>query len=76
MSIFEFRGGKRTVSEQEFLNYLTQLVDQCGSQVRLAKNLHISPSYLNDVLRRGKKPGDKLLKALNCERVILYKKLK
>lgn len=46
------------------------------SQRDLAKELDVSPQYLNDVLNERREPGESILKPLGLERVISYRKRK
>ena len=43
-----------------------------SSNAEVARELKISPQYLSDVLNDRKKPGDKILKALGLERLVVY----
>jgi hypothetical protein len=45
-----------------------------SSQAYVANELGISPQYLNDVLRRRREVGKKILDALGLERVVGYVK--
>lgn len=53
---------------------LRKLSEKAGGQRALARDLGISPSYLNDVILGRKKPGAKILTALGLERDARYVK--
>lgn len=48
-------------------------VKALGSQRALAKELGISQSYLNDVLKGRKEPGEGILAPMGLERVVTYR---
>ena len=52
------------------------LRERCGtaSQKLVAEQLGISPAYLNDVLRKRKEPGKKILDALGLVRHVTYRR--
>lgn len=54
------------------LAILHLIVVRHGSQKDAAKALGISAQYLNDVLLKRREPGEKLLRALGYQRVVLY----
>lgn len=43
------------------------------SQLRVAADMGVSPSYLSDVMTGHREPGPKILTALGLERVIRYR---
>lgn len=47
-----------------------------SSQADVAKQLGVSPQYLNDVLRSRRAIGKKILSAMGLERVVAYRKRK
>lgn len=57
-------------------NPMTELRSRVGasSQAQVAKDLGISPQYLNDVLNERREPGKKILQALGLERLVVYVK--
>ncbi len=57
----------------EFRKWLRSQVSQVGTQKQAAQQWKISTSYLSSVLRGTAQPGDKLLRALNLHREIIYK---
>lgn len=62
------------MTADEFVQYLQRLVDQAGSQDALATRLGISLPYLNDILRRRRAPGPKVLEPLGFQRVVTYER--
>ena len=52
------------------------LRDRCATagQARVATELAISRQYLNDLLQGLRRPGPKILQALDLERVVTYRK--
>ena len=62
----------RRMTKAELLRRLRFLSRQAGSQEALARQCRVSPSYLSDVLRGRREPGDKLLRALGILRVVEY----
>jgi predicted transcriptional regulator len=45
-----------------------------ASQVSVAADLGIKPSYLCDLLKGRREPGPKVLKALGLERIVTYRR--
>lgn len=62
------------MTADEFVQYLQKLVDQAGSQNALATRLGISLPYLNDILRRRREPGPKVLEPLGFQRIVTYER--
>lgn len=56
----------------EFTQYLKSQIHKAGSQKEFARLTGISESYLSDVLRSRRDPGEKLLKAVGVKRVVTY----
>ena len=46
-----------------------------SNQKQVAAELQVSQSYLSDVMRRSKEPGDSILKPLGLRRVIRYERI-
>lgn len=64
------------IYDTEWINVLDELdryLDSGLSQVELANKLEVSPAYLNDVLRKNRFPGPKILDMLGMEKVVLYR---
>lgn len=47
-----------------------------GSQVALAQEMGVSPTYLGDVIHGRKEPGKKILDALGLKRVVTYERIR
>lgn len=62
--------------EDDFVLAVLRYRLQSSSQVELARELGISASYLNDVLRGRREPGEKILKALKLRRVVSYERVR
>ena len=55
---------------------LRREVRLAGSQMALARRIGVSVSYLSDVLRRRRQPGDKILAPLGLARRASYQPTK
>lgn len=56
------------------MEYLRKHVAALGSQKNFADRADISEAYLSDVLRGARPIGDRILEALNFERVVTYRR--
>lgn len=63
------------MSEQGLIDFLKCMCSGSG-QKAAAKRLGISPQYLNDIIRKRREPGDKVLKALKLKKVISYRQVR
>lgn len=61
------------MNEQDILDRLRAAIEQVGSQRAFADQHGISLQYVNDVLRKRREPGQKILDALGIERVVIYR---
>lgn len=61
------------MNEQDVLERLRVAIEQAGSQSAFAEQHGISLQYVNDVLRKRREPGQKILNALGIERVVTYR---
>jgi hypothetical protein len=52
---------------------LRAAVDSVGDQKTWAQAQDLSPSYVNDVLRGRREPGESILVALGLERVVIFR---
>lgn len=59
----------------QLLDHIDKLVEEAGSQVALARQLNVSPTYLGDVMLRRAMPCKKLLAALGLRRVMTFEPL-
>lgn len=53
---------------------LSTYIEKAGSQKAAAKRLGVSPTYLSDIKKGRRDPGDKILTALGFKRVVIYEK--
>jgi DNA-binding transcriptional regulator YdaS (Cro superfamily) len=60
--------------EEDVLEYLRKTVAALGSQKNFAAKAEVSEQYLSDVLRGRLPVGSRILRALNFERVITYRR--
>jgi hypothetical protein len=49
---------------------------KAGSQAIWAQQHGVSASYVSDVIQGRREPGDKVLKALGLDRIIIYKRVR
>lgn len=61
------------MNEQDVLDRLRAAIELAGSQKRFAEQHGISLQYVNDVLRKRREPGQKILDALGIERFVNYR---
>lgn len=59
-------------TEEDVLIILKRQIDIFGSQSEFCRTFEISAGYVNDVVSGKRHPGDKILKALNLEKVVYY----
>ena len=53
---------------------LSEACRKAGSQVAWAQAHGVSAPYVNDVLRGNREPGNKILDALELDKVVTYRK--
>lgn len=58
---------------ENVIDRLRREIEAAGSQRQFAQKIGVSAAYLNDVMNRKREPGDKILKAINLQKVIVYK---
>ena len=61
------------MTHRQLISKLTDMAKESGSQTALAAKFGVSPSYLSEVLRGTRLPGDKILAALGLEKRIVFK---
>lgn len=61
------------LTEDEIMERLQAAITETGSQRSFADKHQISLQYINDVLRKRRKPGQKILDALGIERIVTYR---
>jgi hypothetical protein len=62
------------MTEEELLDAIRVKAAKIGGQSHLAKEWHISPAYLSDVLNQRRSPGESILSPLGLERIVTYRK--
>lgn len=62
------------MTEADVLRVLARECRRCGTQAEWAKAQGISPTYVSDVLKGRRAPGDSILAALGFERVVTYRR--
>jgi DNA-binding transcriptional regulator YdaS (Cro superfamily) len=63
---------KRSLSEDELLAELSSACEAAGGQAHWAKTAGLSATYVSDVLKRRRQPGDSICRALGYERQYAY----
>jgi Helix-turn-helix len=63
------------MNKDAFAATLERYIKQSGSQEMAAQRLGISASYLSDVKKGRREPGDKILAALGLKRVVGYERI-
>lgn len=63
------------MSKEKLIAYIKALIDEnyAGSQVAFAKNSGMSASYISDILKGRRDPGQKFLDAIGMKKIILYR---
>lgn len=57
---------------EQLILYMQMQIALAGSQKAFAKQCGISEQYLTDILKLRREPGEKILKALGWNRVVMY----
>lgn len=60
------------MSLQSFHSYFKEVIASYKTHTEAAVALKVSPQHISDLLSRHRKPGTKILTALNWEKVITY----
>lgn len=63
----------KTLTEQDVLQILRDLVAERGTQYSVANEIGVTPAYLSDVLRGARKPANKILEYLHLREEKIYK---
>lgn len=61
------------LTEQDIIDRLHVAIAKAGSQRAFAQQYKLSAAYVNDVVRRRREPGQKILDALGVDRVVTYR---
>lgn len=64
------------MTHEQLIDKLKDMAGKAGSQLTLAKQLGVSPSYLSDVLNGRREPGKAILCALDLQAITEYRKVK
>lgn len=64
------------ITKDELITIIVSQVQLSGSVSALSKKLGVSLSYLSDVLRGTREPGEKVLNSIGYKRVVLFEKTK
>lgn len=64
----------KQLDNKAVMDYLRKQVAALGSQQKFAERADVSEQYLSDVLRGVRPIGDRILAALNFERVVTYRR--
>lgn len=65
----------RTITHEKAMEILKEKVKEAGSQLQLAKQLDISPQFLNDIFLGRRSISDNLAQKLGYRRVINFVKM-
>lgn len=60
------------MDRDDVINKIHEALTEFDSQKTAAKKWHLSPSYLTDVLRGRRKPGQKILRVVGLQRIEAY----
>lgn len=58
------------MTEEEVYQRFLQAVEKAGGQRKFAKQLGLTPSYINDVVNKRRLISDRLLEHLGIERIV------
>lgn len=61
------------MNREQIVEKLYAMVEKVGSQAAVARELGVSPAYLNDILQGHRRPGKLILGALKLEAKTIYK---
>ena len=61
------------LTEHDFIERLRTTVAAAGSQKAYAERIGVSASFLSDVLRGNRTPGEKIIAALGLEMIVMYR---
>lgn len=61
-----------SLSSEEFLDLIRREVKACGTQKAFADKVGVTQGYINDILKKKREPGPKILDALGFRKVIIY----
>jgi hypothetical protein len=65
----------KTITQEDAIKLLQEIVKKNGSQFRAAISLDISPAYLGEILKGTRPISDGIAHKLGYKRVIVFKKV-
>ncbi len=60
------------MTEEEVYRHLLGAIDQAGGQRPFARQLGVTPSYINDVVNKRRLMSDRILGAIGIKRVVTF----
>jgi hypothetical protein len=63
---------RKLLTVEDVLELIRQDVKACGTQQAFASKVGITQGYVNDILKRKREPGPKILDALGLRKVVTY----
>ena len=63
------------MNEQVVLDEIQKMIEAEGSQVRVARALKMSPSYLSEIISGDRGLSDPVLRKLGFERITVYTRI-
>lgn len=60
------------LTHEEFVEAIRQFAKGCESQAHAADRIGVSPSYLSDIVRGRRGPGEKIAQAMGFRRKTSY----
>ena len=58
------------MTEEQVYQYLLEAIERAGGQRPFARQLKVTPSYINDVVNKRRLMSDRILAAIGIERVV------
>lgn len=60
------------MTEDEVYQRLRDAIDRAGGQRSFARQIGVTPSYINDVVNKRRLMSDRILAAIGIKRVVTY----
>lgn len=60
------------MTEEEVYRHLLDAIDRAGGQRPFARQLGVTPSYINDVVNKRRLMSDRILGAIGIKRVVTF----
>lgn len=64
---------KALLTIEDVLDRIRREVKACGTQQAFAAKIGVTQGYINDILKRKREPGPKVLGSLGLEKVVVYR---